>query len=450
MQTQSMKLLRTRTNQLLFFFYSNGNILLKKGTAQAFSSPEMIIEDVSPNFSVCLSSEDIPYILCSSNTGSIYFCRENHGKWDKKMLMESSIFHQASIKFYLFLERNQIHFIYSMPSEDGKQNYIMSLVCEDGKWGNPHKIDSFLPLRQSNFLIHEIEENHIVLYYKTKENGISSREMLLSPITLGTLNPIIQAGYPMLDFSFLTTRDKIHFISIIKGTFSSQLIYRNKYQAQFSSPIVLCEGQRMEHCLIFSLKNRIWIFWMNNGQMFYVTSDNEGRQFSTPAKYQGNISKKLVKAEYRSKINSELLCNEVFVDSETQNEILILPEIYLEFYGKYNKKQYTEKKTAKEDQENIEKLKNKLFQTEAALKEANNQIMQLTKDLSLRSNEISSVNVQWRGQWNTMKEELKKTEEKWKESQKKCEALEKALHQKEQELQTLRIQTKEVNEESQE
>lgn len=447
MQMQAMRLLRTKTNSLYFFFYSDGKILMKKGEHSCFSVPEVIIEGVSSNFSVCLSPEGEPYVLCISHSGGIYICRETSKLWEKKLLLENTAFQQNTMQFSLFFQKDKIHLIYSMPSEDGKHHYIMSLICRKGVWEKPYKIDSFLPFRQGGFLIHEIEKNHIVLYYKTQDNKVCSREMLMDPIILGTRNVLIPTSMYCMDLSFLTSQNKIHLAYIVKGSFSSQLLYKNKAQNGISQPIVLFEGQRLESCLLFEMQSRLYLFWMAGGQLFYVVSDHQGESFSNPSKYQGNYSKQPIKVEYIGGKEESWVCNEVFLDREMQNEIWILPELDASFYGGRKQGGDEKEKWMPEERETIEKLKNRLYQTEDALKEANNQLMQMTKDLAQRNNEVSSVNAQWRQQGNGMKETISMLEKKYEESLKENRALQKQLEKKEQERKALQTQLEQKEQE---
>lgn len=414
MQEQSIKILRTKKNELMLFSHSdtNNSIVFKKYENTRWSYPQSIITNVDPFFSLCVSDDERIFILCRDKNGNIYLCRsDNDMLWESKVLLQNQREESIFSRFFISFNNNTLSLIYNIPSRESKVHYLMNTSFVKGEWSEPEKIDEFIPFDKNPYIINCIKDNHIILYFKTSESTVNSREMLLSPTTLGNLNGIIQTSQICTDISILTTSEKIHILYTTRGMFSSQLVYKSKSEAKISTPRVIWEGQRCEGCILFKIKSRLWIMWISGGIVFYTISDDNGITFENPLRYKGEFCRHPTKVEYIDNCTFDgAEISEIYVDKENNNEIMIIPDLYSGFYSQNAQTQTLSQSSNNNYSSSDEgqRLKNKLALCEAQISEANTNIIQLSKSLAERGEEISIANAQWSSRYRALKQENEK------------------------------------------
>ncbi|MDR0957646.1 MAG: hypothetical protein LBM16_00325 [Clostridiales bacterium] len=204
----------------------------------------------------------------------------------------------------------------------------------NGVWSQQSPVDKFLPLPNfTPFCRHDISPEHAVIFYRraSQENLLGYRE--ITPDRVGGFHAIFASAYPLYDFAPLTTKDGVFVLIAIKTMFSTRVIFRRKTGAEFSAPIVLCEGQRIHSCLLFIFEERLTAAFMSGDQLYLATSENMGETFEQPVKYKRKFCRFPIKAAFITDTpNTVFFTREVYVDSENVSDVQLFPDIYEDFY----------------------------------------------------------------------------------------------------------------------
>lgn len=417
MREQSIKYLRTASNELYCFFCQEHTIYYKKYEQNHWGEPCELAQNTVSNFTLC-SNENQIFLLYHVNNGTIHISRTKNGRnWDDKTVFENQTAEGIESKFFMHADKNRLHLIYNiLISKKDSIHSLMYTVLENGTWSKPSKIDTIVPFQKTPYFYSILNEHHIIFYYRKNETTVVSREILLEPYTIGTCNTILQLTLPCLDLCFLADENTIHILAILRGFFTCQLVYKNKRDAKLSSPRVLWEGPVSEGCTLFKLNSQLWFLWTYNGLPYYCTSDDNGISISNIHAYKEWFPKNPMKVEYyETKNKKDLILTELFTETDFKDSrVAILPDLKNDFYPIFSKTTIHAATTEdKSPEDNLSAaMQNKMQQYELFCAEKNAQIAELNANLSARSEELSQLNAQWIGRIRKMKEEKKKLSEK--------------------------------------
>lgn len=415
MREQTVKYLRTPNNELFCFFYENNAIYYRIYDQNRWYEIHELAQNTIPCFSLCCGEDSI-FVLYQLKDGTIHISRTKNGRnWDDKILFENQSCDPPYSNFFISADKNRLHLIYNVVNKGTPMHTLMYTAFENGQWEKPSEIDKFYPFGKTPFFASALGKHHILLYYKSNEMTVCSREILLFPFTIGTLNTLIRTSYQCIDYSFIADENKIHMLYIIRGFFTCQVIYQFKQASRISPPCVLWEGSYCESCCLFKINNTLWFLWTAKSQPYCCTSDNNGKSFSHVTAYGKWFPKQPIKIEYNNitENKKELILKEIYSEGKGE-KIAVIPDVYPDFFPRFLKNNIpsaSENKNYKENELSL-KLQQHTKQYEALLNERNLQIAELSKTLSIRSDEISTINMKWKNQVKKLKSEKEQLEQK--------------------------------------
>ncbi len=385
-------------NSLSSFNFSANKIFVKNYVNEIWEKEVLIIDNVRNNFTVSLSSDGKLYLFCQDIDGNVILSTNTEGRWTNKIILENQSPKATTILFYPIITEKGITLIYNSPiGKDGSGYIMMQKLADNGTWAKAETIDKFYPIKSTYFTIQKIKNDHYILFYQTKTTSKNIGYREITSNSYGSFNVFHTTNYQLTDFSYLTTNEGLYLVNVVKSMYSTQLIFRKKDSDNFSNPIILCEGTKIEKPLIFFAENILYIFFSNGNNLFYTTSSNSGESFKKVQKYKSTKFHDLIKGKYiRDDIgNKSTFCtNELYLNKSMPNLIKIIPEIYTNFFPekKVVAEEVVKHEIAYIDQELIDELEtkikileNKIFNYENELKEKNNKILNLTNLLSSRS-----------------------------------------------------------------
>lgn len=403
---QNTYIVKLNINKLLAFYYSKKNgIVYKIYDNNSWSKEQIVFINALENYSVTLGYDGIIYIFCQDTNGNLNLCINKEGLWSSKVILENKSNTVHTIIFNPIVTESGLTLIYNVPSTNESGNYLVTQqLSENSKWSEPNKIDYFTNMNNCFYQVQYIGKDHLLLFYQTKtpENRIGYRE--LTSTTQGPFNLFHMSTSYIKDYSFLTTNTEIHAIYIIKSMFSSQLIYKKKGDDGFSKPIVLWESQKIENCLLFIIKNIIYVNFIVNGQLSVSTSNDGGRTFSRPTSSTIKFNYKNTKAIFISEPpqnENSYYIRELYVDSENPCDIQLIPELTNDFlpvflYTKKDEIESTERVMTTQPsgeledlKEKISKLKNQLYIYKKQISDKDKQLINLTNLLKNRNEDLS-------------------------------------------------------------
>jgi len=417
---QSDYILRTKDNMLYCFYYtSEKEIYIKNYNNGKWGNSFLIINNVRQYYTVNIAYNGDIYIFCQSIEGDIIICKKENQNWEKKVVLKNKGQNTPNVIFNAIINDNGINLIYNVPIINNKGYYLTAQnLSHKGHWSKANQFDKIISFPESIFMTQTLGKNNAIITYQKKLPEVHFGYRQLYNNKLGEFNTIHTTGYQIIDYSFIVVKDEIHFIYIVKSMFSCQIIYRVKTEVGLLSPIILFEGQRLNNCIISIIKEKIYIMWVNNGQLYFCVSSNNGSSFSKPVKYQRKFCAKPKKAIYLSENTmekKEFVCYEIYVDGFDKSDIQILPELYEDFFNmekiqiKTNTANTTNIDEINTAKQNFEMLKNRYDITKKQLEEKEKQILNLTMLLKKKNDEILRSEKEWNIRYNELFDEKKNT-----------------------------------------
>lgn len=332
---QNSYILINKNNEVLSFYYGEErSIYCKKIGTNNYTISNKVIQNVTEYFTVDIGPNKEIYIFCQNYNGDVILCKLEEDGFKQKILFKNKSEMPESIFFYPIFFKGNMSLIYNNSSLNNNFLSIRTLV--GGKnWSDVENIDTFSILPNNIFNMYKINQDNIVIAYKKKGKDIQIGYKEIINGCISNFVTIHKTGYQIVDYSFISFKNVIHYVYIIKSLFSSQVIYRKKDENGISSPIILFEGQKIKSCNINLLNNSLYCSFIVNSTLFYCQSDDFGRTFSSISKYRRLLSQDIIKAKFISTNNIENSCiNEVYIDAKNTLNIYLLSDILPNLFSK--------------------------------------------------------------------------------------------------------------------
>ncbi|MDR2649418.1 MAG: hypothetical protein LBB94_06840 [Clostridiales bacterium] len=388
-----------RTNRYIGAFYH----IRQRGIARRvylngrWQAEQVIVESCRENFTAHYE-DNIIYLFCQDTSGDIIAVTINvtDDSVNRRVALKSQSDHIQQVLLYPIILKKGLSIIYNAASAEDRSNYLMfQQLNENGQWSPASRIDKYWA---DNFEVQRVTRDHLLLFYQTRspENRLGYREF--TPEQQGHYITYYTTNYFVSDTSYLTTDNGVHTLFVIKSMFSSQLIYRRNVTGEFSGPIVLYEAQRIEKCLLFFIRDNLYITFMSAGYLFICTSDDKGASFSRPVRYRNKFCQNPEKAYFISQseqVENGVFLRQVYVDRASPWDIQIIPDLAEDFFPVYSEKEGNDARLSQDGSpeyaDEIERLRNQIALLRRYSDEKDTQIEGLTKLLSERNAELSEA-----------------------------------------------------------
>ena len=332
MQNPNVKYLKMSNGYFCVFYRENNALFFKTNMNNGWSSPQILAERMGSTFSICQHGQAY-YVLYCSLEGNLYIITtQDFVNWEHKALPPNTSCANAS-RFFLVPDEESLHLIYSLPTETRGVESLVYISYSNGQWEKPYPIDRFIPFGRTSFLARRLRKEHIILYYRTARSTWSAREMLLTPFTMGSLTPMIQAPTNFIDISIVNDTERIHFLYTVRSMFRTQVVYQYKQATAISTPRILWEDANCDNCLAFLEHEKVVLMWTVNGQPLRCTSENNGATFGVVERYTGNFPARCTKGEVLGAEAGELNAMETYGDlSRSFQPFLLVNDVPIKPY----------------------------------------------------------------------------------------------------------------------
>lgn len=389
MQNPHVKYLKTKNGTFYLFYTEQGNLLCRSFSHDGWTVPQKIAERTAPVFSLC-QYEDMTYLLYSGGEGQLFLASSaDLSHWEHRPMMSGAQSTERT-KFFLLPDRDAFHIIYHLPTESTGIDSLVYSVFREGKWEKPYQIDRFLPMQKTPFLARRLSREHIILYYRTRKNGLSAREMLLIPYTMGSVTTLLQTPAPFTDVSIVNDNERIHILYIVRGMFRTQVVYQYKHTSAVSTPRILWEDAGCDNCLAFLEGGKVILMWTVGGQPLRCVSENGGASFGPVERYMEKFPAYCMKGEFLDAREDALHAAECYGNAAYG----FLPAVFAPTAAPR-----TEPTPAMSPLDDPKKY--------TALQDAHKKELEdLSALLSQRSEEVAAVNARWKAQAERLEREL--------------------------------------------
>ncbi len=363
-----------RHNNRLYCFYHSSEGILFRAYERKWSAPSLVLKGARESYSVTVTEDGLT-LFAQDVEGNIVLCSYKK-TWNNRIVLQNSSSTAGSVLLSPLISGNKLSLIYNAAGDN-----LVFQQLENNAWTPATRIDRFVPSGYMLYQVQSLSPEHLLLFYQTRgtENNLGYREVGLDRHT--DLHNFLSTNLNITDSAFLTTTDSIHVLYILKGLFSYQLIHRKKEGPQFTAPMVLFEGTRIDGCLLGFVNGKLYASYHANGQLYIRLSEDGGNSFGQATVYRKKLCANPIKATYVT--NGKLsegtyFFREVYVDESCPWDIQILPDLYDDFYPAF------EKSPQAESLQEIESLKVQLSNYQKELKDKEFQLTQLKSLLSRR------------------------------------------------------------------
>jgi len=410
-------IVRLKNDKLLAIYYAKGSILCKKYINNQWSGEQILIEDAREQFSVTLNEQGNVYLICQNIIGNMLLCTDTSGEFQSKVILENTKKEVYNVLMTPLISENGFCLVYNVLNAENGNSLIFQKLDEKGGWSTAEKIDDFSNMH-SSYEIQPISREHVIIFYRAKkeENTIYYRELTMR--NKGGINTVCSSNFRIVDTSFLITQSEMHTIYIVKSLFSTQLYYRKNDEGKFKAPILLMESQNLSNCIVYFVNCELHVTCLSNNGLFTSISKDNGRTFSKVSKNEFKISSNCTKATYISfeqQDESKFYARQIYVNKDRPYDVQLIPNIYKEFYPvhkkdvevpfemsnfdlpkiKLDKVENADFSTFAQSEDlisgKVEILKNKLDMYNSQIIEKDKQIIELTRILKLKNEEIMQL-----------------------------------------------------------
>ena len=328
-------IVRMADGRLLAFYHTDSlGITMKSHEGGRWSKPSCVAPDALSNFTVSTDRQGVLYLFAQDTAGDVYLYRLNKGEWKSRLILKNPGDNLSPLHIYPIMSDNGMSIIYNHTSGTDAGRLILQSIDDRGKWQTPQSIDAYVP-SVVPFSVRAITPSHALLFYAKKSADSTIGYVEVGPDRATSFNTIFSTNQRISDTSFLVTHDSLHSLLIVRGHFSSQVIYRRKADTEFSTPIVLAESQQLGNCLLMFVSGKLMAFFMMGGQLVCASSSDHGQTFSAASRCTNKFCAVPIKAAYISQMPMEtgdfFVC-QVYVDRNNVSDIQLLPDMHEDFY----------------------------------------------------------------------------------------------------------------------
>ncbi len=318
-------------NTHYILYYSQDKIIMDKYINDKLIDNEEIINNVSSNFFISVNDKNEIYIFCQDLDGNILLIKKTNEEWQVQTILQNNNLEKININFSgYFLDKR--FFIFYTNKNDKHKTYdlITQHLYEDDTWSEPEIITTDLLCDTLSYKLQKIDDNeHLILYKSLNNNGFDIGYKKIIDFNIKDYKSLLNTKNKIIDYSFLATKEDVHFVYIVKGLFSYQLIYCKRSSSNnnvFSKK--LFEGQFIKSPIISIINNKLHISFINNDNINYFVSKNNGYNFTPVIKF-NKFYENIEKLDYISMGKNNFICNQIYSVKNGSN-IIFLNELYKE------------------------------------------------------------------------------------------------------------------------
>ena len=393
MQSQNIKIIRTKDNSLFIFYYNNGEISYSSIQNGKFSPRQTLMENVSPSFSLYCSDTGI-YLLAKGTQG-IILCYNDSRRWVSKLISKETDI--SKMAFFVF--GNKVHLLYSTQSPNAETQSLFARSMADDNWMTPVKIADILPFNTTSFFTGMRSDSKVNIYFRLSDKTLIYTTLNLENSQLDEKRNLLSTNMPCIDISILTNKNEIHILYLAETMYSLQLIYKSIGTNPQVKATIIWEGQLLENCSLFCHNGMYHALIYNNSKLFQISSNNPSEGFSLPRSLECEIP--TIKGEYLDfSSDTSFIADEILVNLET-NTFPIINDMVDSFIPTIRNQSTTSKIETIIKEQTLKASTDYQLQ----IKTLSEQISQLSTTLTKRNDELATTSARWQKRYDALEKE---------------------------------------------
>ena len=356
-----------RYGQGLHFFYPSENLSsLKYRIWQdgSFSPESTLHTGIKLPFSV-FYQEGMLHVFCQDTQGNIMLFTHKDETWAKRTVMQGD----ESVLLTPMVSEDSLCILYNGFTEKDMPCLFKRALTRSGEWKQGETIDHFKPFSFVPYEAQDTGPGHLILFYQRRADECQVGYREITPKRTGPFHRFLNIQGSLVDASYLTTKDTLHLLMIVKTIFSCQLLYRKKTDDVFTPPILLWEAPRIDNCLLTFIGDELYAACMIGGKLHWAVSGDGGDSFGPMGLYKRKFCAEPVKAAFLSQeADKGWFARHVYVDKAVPWDVQMIPDLCPDFYSKPEKV---------EESTQLRDLQERLAVAQRALDAKDRQIMEL-------------------------------------------------------------------------
>ena len=268
-----------------FYYGSDQSIYHRIYDAGKWSRAVCVISEARRHFSV--TDGNSLDIICQETGGDIILCKKNGDGWENRVILESRGINPPDMR----MQRLGNSVIYNMP--EGREQTLVLQHRADDKWERSEPIDTFAPFADGLYRIIGLPDKRKLLIYRKN----IPKQRLYFRISnkngsFGDYKTVYSTNNVITDCSAVFYKGFLHFVLVVRGRFSSGLIYiRAAEQAAERRSTVLWEGNRAGCTAIMAENDTLVVTQGTAGRLHTFISSDTGFKGSD-VRYSGGEMRK--------------------------------------------------------------------------------------------------------------------------------------------------------------
>lgn len=267
-----------------FLFYRNQSFTLvshkaKQGifyqtyTQKGFSRPILLHNFPTTLYAATLDQEGVLHVVSQTSKTQITYFKITDAQTTKQIILEDAknIYNFSHLAIHTL--QDQVYLFYTALHPSGStRSFMCQILTQDPT------IYTLIPQLSDNpvlevfsigdtiSILYLAQETHYILRHITINYNFESQDLLHSQL-------------PLTDFNMCRAPKDLHLVYLLDNFGRSQLVY---VSPAHNVPVLLRTAATLSHPCIFYFLDKIWVTYIENGQLYTMVSMDHGTSFSAP------------------------------------------------------------------------------------------------------------------------------------------------------------------------
>lgn len=377
-------ILKMSSGQLMNIYYKSytGLSISKQKINGTWSSPAVILKGAMPGFCVHLDSSDNIHILCQDEKSNLLYISCKNNSWSVRPVSRSKIPDIHDKYPYICTLAEDIYFFY-MIDTSGKR-ILFCQKCNGDGLSAPKAIDYVDSTSKTYTVLDEADGNLYVFYTKSEEKHNAPGYIIINANREAwsdfiTLNSCSSTNGDQILSASADRYANLHICMQRSSEHKFELVYMKTHsgESNCSETVLASSPYSFANSSVLCLGNRLIVYWVREDRIFYCVSIDNGIIWSKPEKF--NFSENEVIHCVRFLTNCP--------DDSVNTRCMDIPANISEGFKPAFINNFADKK---EDNAEMEELKNMLLNTIDAISSSINEINKRIKSMDERMDKLES------------------------------------------------------------
>ncbi|MCX8130443.1 MAG: hypothetical protein N3I35_10125 [Clostridia bacterium] len=261
--------------------------LSKKGV---WSDTVTVTKDILPGYSVCMDNYDRIHLLCQDRQGNIKYMSHDNEKWHSKIILRSRNLTPYDKNLNMIWDDKKIYFFYTLKHSEKN---ILSYQIQNsmGEVSDPKVID-YVSDSPTPYIILNDPDGSIYVFYTyqdIKYSRVGYKKYIQSKRSWSDFSPITDFNGESSVLSCSCDSSGISYVCWqrqLSQNFELLLSLKHAESGKWNDSILVSSSHKpFINASLIIRDNNITIYWIEESDILYSTSNNKGHTWNSPETY---------------------------------------------------------------------------------------------------------------------------------------------------------------------